>query len=125
MGLDQSLVITNRKTVANFRKENHLRQWFINKGIVEADDNCIYRNIEKEQLEALISDIKTVLEDHSKAKEILPLCDSGFFFGAYNDDTDAYNEWYFTDLQSELEQLIDILNKVNWDNEYLEYYDWW
>lgn len=125
MGLDQSLVITTRETVATFRKENHLREWFIRKGIVEPDDDCVYRNIEKEQLEELINDIKTVLADHSKAQELLPLSDGGFFFGTYSSDKDAYNEWYFEDLKNELAQLTEVLNQVDWDDEYLEYYDWW
>lgn len=125
MGLDQKLVITKRETAAIFRKENHLRQWFINHDIVDNEDNCVYRSITQEQLIELINDIKAVLEDHSKAEDLLPLCDGGFFFGKYADDENAYDEWYFKDLQEELETLTEILEKVDWDNEYLEYYDWW
>lgn len=125
MGLDQKLVITKREKVATFRKENHLRQWFIDHDIIDDEDNCVYRRIEKEELVELINDIKAVLEDHSKAEDLLPLCDGGFFFGVYSDDADAYNKFYFEDLENELVQLTEVLNKVDWENECLEYYDWW
>ena len=64
-------------------------------------------------------------EDASKAKDLLPLCDGGFFFGVYDSDEGAYDKFYFEDLENELVQLTEVLNKVDWENECLEYYDWW
>jgi hypothetical protein len=59
--------------------------------------------------------VNEVLEDHSKASELLPTA-IGFFFGS----TD-YDEWYFKDLEYTKEVIGKIVD--NW--EALEYWDFY
>lgn len=51
----------------------------------------------------LLSRCNEVLNDHSKASELLPTC-AGFFFGS----TD-YDEWYFIDVKKVKEYIEETL----------------
>lgn len=126
MGLDQNFYRVKSEEIGYLRKVNQIRNWLVRHEIIEADDNCVTRRINKEQLEELLNDINTVLDDHSKARDILPLCNNGFFFGAYDDDEGAYNEWYFEDLKQTKDIVVDAIENTSWDSgEYITYSDWW
>ena len=56
---------------------------------------------------------KTVLEDNSKAKELLPT-QSGFFFGATQ-----YDEYYIRDIQDTVKIIEDLLAEVD-ENGYMD-----
>lgn len=116
MGLDMSLRNCRDETVATWRKANQIRGWLVGHKIIQQDDDCVDRIITKEQIEELVKDCEKVLENHSLAEEILPTTD-GFFFGSQ-----AYDEWYFDDLRSTVEQLSPLLEQA--DVNYI-YHDWW
>lgn len=99
--------------VGYWRKANAIHKYFIDK-CNGGKDECQDTYVSRENLEDLLNRCKTVLEDHSKAEELLPT-GSGFFFGS----TD-YDEWYYEDL----EHTVEVLNKIlknspeNWEFEY-------
>lgn len=105
--------------IAYWRKANQIRQWIVDHTDYPDDADCEYHMLAKSDIEALLKDVKTVLEDHSKAEELLPT-QSGFFFGS----TD-YDEYYFSDLEDTVEQLENILNDVDFETEDIYYYEWW
>lgn len=69
-----------------YRKVNFLYEYFSER---LTDEQCI---VTKEDIEDIISRCESVLDDHSKAEELLPTC-SGFFFGSTE-----YDEYYFGDV---------------------------
>ena len=79
-----------------FRKVNFLYAYFENKGKM-IDEYFVF--VEPEDVEDIISRCEQVLNDHSKATELLPT-QAGFFFGS----TD-YDEWYYHDVQDCLKQM--------------------
>lgn len=86
--------------IAYWRKANAIHKYFIDtcaKGV----DECQNIYVEYSDVQELIKLCKEVLEDHSKAQELLPTTD-GFFFGSTE-----YDEWYFEDLKNTIEQLKD------------------
>lgn len=87
---------------AYWRKANAIHGWILRNTVGEDNDNCQSIEIEGNQLVNLINDCKSVLEDHSKAKELLPVME-GSFFGSYE-----YDEWYFQDLEDTIKQLEGI-----------------
>jgi hypothetical protein len=99
--------------VAYWRKANAIHKYFVDQ-CANGKDECQDTYVEREQLQDLLNRCKTILEDHSKAGELLPTR-SGFFFGS----TD-YDEWYFYDL----EQTVPVLEKIlkesprDWEFEY-------
>jgi hypothetical protein len=99
--------------IAYWRKANAIHKYFVD-NCANGKDECQDTYVEREQLEDLLNRCKTILEDHSKAEELLP-SQSGFFFGS----TD-YDEWYFHDL----EQTVPVLEKIlkespeDWEFEY-------
>jgi hypothetical protein len=87
---------------AYWRKANAIHGWILRNTVGEDNDNCQPIEIEGIQLVDLINDCKTVLADHTKAKDLLPVME-GFFFGSYE-----YDEWYFEDLENTIKQLEGI-----------------
>lgn len=87
---------------AYWRKANAIHGWILRNTVGEDNDNCQPIEIEGVQLVDLINDCKTVLADHTKAKDLLPVME-GFFFGSYE-----YDEWYFEDLENTIKQLEGI-----------------
>jgi len=104
--------------VMYWRKANQIRQWFA-MNLEDGVENCHRSYVTKEDLERLLTDCNTVLNDHSKADELLPTS-SGFFFGS----TD-YDEWYFKDLKETVKSLEKIIDETNWHTEDVAYYEWW
>lgn len=96
-----STIIEN---VAYWRKSNQIHRWFVD-NVQEGNDDCGKYRVTIEQLKQLLNLCKTVLEDHSRAEELLPT-QSGFFFGSTEID-----EYYFEDLKSTVEQLTPIIEE--------------
>lgn len=90
--------------VAYWRKANQIHAWFINT-YAEGVDDCkpVYVG-ERYHLSILRNLCQEVIDDKSKAKELLPVS-SGFFFGS-----DEYNEYYFQDIENTIEQLDKLLS---------------
>jgi hypothetical protein len=99
--------------VAYWRKANAIHKYFVDQ-CAGGKDECQDTYVEREQLQDLLNRCKTILEDHSKAGELLP-SRSGFFFGS----TD-YDEWYFYDLEQTVPVLEKILKDapIDWEFEY-------
>jgi hypothetical protein len=99
--------------IAYWRKANAIHKYFVD-NCADGKDECQDTYVEREQLEDLLNRCKTILEDHSKAAELLPP-QSGFFFGS----TD-YDEWYFHDLENTVPVLEKILKESpeDWEFEY-------
>jgi hypothetical protein len=129
MGLDQYLFrelpptddpeVSDREEVAYWRKCNQVHAWFeahVAKGELE---NCERYAVDFEQLAGLVGTCKQVLADHSLAESLLPT-QSGFFYGS----TD-YDEYYFGDLESTVEQLEPLLADQAAASGRYHYWAWW
>jgi hypothetical protein len=95
--------------LAYWRKANAIHGWFV-RNVQNGKDECQRAYVEREQLERLREDCKTVLSDPSKAKELLPVV-SGFFFGNY-DPENGYDEYYVESLGYTVEAVDRILTKL-------------
>lgn len=119
MGLD---IYFNKKKcseIGYFRKVNFLVKFFEDKGFdVESQTPMI---IYREDVEELKSLCEKILEDNSKAKELLPTM-SGFFFG-----NTKYNEYYFKDIALVKEWCDQTLPKFDnlEDNECIQFNTWY
>lgn len=123
MGLDMYLEKRKKNVqdaeyeeVAYWRKANQIREWFAEHVGVA---NCEYSKVDKNMLIQLKSDCMKVLNDHSKAENILPTS-SGFFFGSTE-----YDEYYFEDLKNTIDMLNKIIQETDWSTEEVFYYEWW
>jgi hypothetical protein len=130
--------LTVEMTVAYWRKANQIHAWFV-ENVQDGKDDCGSYYVDCEQLEKLRDTCKTVLastklvagqgedgqsvahledgqlmENSSVARELLP-AQEGFFFGSYD-----YDEWYWHDLQSTVEQIDAALAHFGdgWDFQY-------
>lgn len=92
-------------SVAYWRKANQIHRWFIDNHAPEGVDDCRPFGVSRDDLLELVSLCKQVRDDNSKAGELLPVSEGGFFFGSYE-----YDEWYFKDVENTIEQLELILN---------------
>lgn len=104
------------ETVWSGRKENHIQAFM--EGEVGDVDNCGYLPVQKHDLERLVDRLARVHADHSQAGVLLPT-QAGFFFGGTE-----YDEWYFEDVKTELEDLSALLHE--WDDDAVYcYWAWW
>ena len=101
--------------VAYWRKANQIHNWFV-QNVQNGEDDCRSYYVEASQLEDLVNCCKEVIEDNSKAEELLP-SQGGFFFGS----TD-YDEWYFKDLENTIELVGGILEEMKENDAYYEFY---
>lgn len=97
MGLDMYVVKKNRKTgeyeeLIYWRKANQIHGWFVDM-YMNGVDECQIVYISWGVLQDLKDICKQVLEDRSRAEELLPTRE-GCFFGSYE-----YDENYFMDLE--------------------------
>lgn len=97
------------------RKENHIHEWVRNAASLDTT-NLDYVLIDPD---ALLSDLKAVLDDHDLAPKVLPTS-SGFFFG----DT-AYSDYYFEDVKKLYEVLLAEKEKGYFDSCSYFYWSWW
>jgi hypothetical protein len=93
--------------VMYWRKANAIHKWFV-KRIQGGDDDCGRYYVSHEDLKVLKKTCEDVLNDRSKAPELLPTT-SGFFFGPTE-----YDDHYFQDLQ----ETTDGIGKLLMDPKY-------
>ena len=110
---DEKEKINPWNEVAYFRKVNFLLPFF------GYEDNCSDLEIDKYQVEDLVDACKAVLEDHSKAEELLPTT-AGFFFGSTE-----YDDWYFGDVECVKTTFESILEDFNPEEDILTMHCWW
>ena len=104
--------ITIEMKVGYWRKANAVHQWFVD-NCQNGEDDCREAYVGREKLEELLSAVKAVIADPSKADDILPT-QSGFFFGSTE-----YDEYYFQDLKDTKEILERCLSMSDeWDFAY-------
>jgi hypothetical protein len=89
-----------------WRKANAIHQWFVD-NVQDGVDNCGTYYVSQEKMTMLLYLVNQVLEDNSKAEELLPT-QSGFFFGGYE-----YDEWYFNKLKDTKEILEYAIKDVH------------
>lgn len=105
---------------AYWRKANQIRNWFVKHlDGFDYSDNGEYYTVTEGILEELIDDCNKVLENHDLAEEILPTS-SGFFFGSYD-----YDDWYFSQLESTVKQLTEVIATTDWNSEVVVYTESW
>lgn len=92
--------------VMYWRKANAIHNWFVRE-FADGVDDCRPMELRTEQLRELVELCDIIIEDNSKAGELLPT-HSGFFFGA----TD-YDEWYFEDIRRTADRLRYIANEMD------------
>lgn len=87
--------------VGYWRKFNALHGWIV-EHCADGKDDCRPVLLDTADIEEIISICQEILEDHSKAKDLMPTTD-GFFFG-----TDEYDDWYYQDM----EYTLNLFKKV-------------
>lgn len=97
--------------VMYWRKANAIHRWFVD-NVQDGVDECQESYINSEKLSELRDVCRTVLEDRSRAAELLPV-QSGFFFGGTE-----YNEWYFEYVERTLKWLDGLLFKDTFDEKF-------
>lgn len=118
MGLD--IFITKRKSteLAYYRKVNFLVNFFQKIGFDVENQTPL--KIYADDILELLQRCDEVLEDHSKASELLPTME-GFFFGS----TD-YDEHYFNSVKVVKEDCIKLLREFdNLDEDESIYFETW
>ena len=79
--------------VGYWRKANAIHNWFV-ENVQDGEDDCDYhRPLTRQDLKKLAEQCRIVLDDHSKASDVLPVA-HGFFFGSYE-----YDDWYFNEIE--------------------------
>jgi hypothetical protein len=102
-------------TVAYWRKDNQIHDWFV-KNCQDGVDECQKAYVSREQLTELVGLCEQVLAEPDKAKEILPVSEGGFFFGSYE-----YDEWYYEGVKHTITMLKAILDNpkfAEWEYQY-------
>lgn len=99
-----------------WRKANMIHNWFVEN--VQDDDDCKPYYVSSEQLHELYDLVCKVLDDHSKAKELLPT-KGGFFFGGI-----GYDDYYFVCLEY-TKTTLHKLFKMNLSDCSFEYSSSW
>jgi len=98
--------------IGDWRKANAIHKWFVD-NVQDGIDECQRTYVNKGQLETLKDLCLAVINDPTKAEELLPT-ESGFFFGG----TD-YDDWYMQDIK----ETVDIIDKaLNLPEDYEIYY---
>jgi hypothetical protein len=98
--------------VAQWRKSNQIHMFFVD-SCQDGVDDCRSSYVSQDVLDDLLQRCNDVLNDHSKAEELLPTTD-GFFFGESD-----YGDWYFEDL-AYTKEVLEKLNALegDWGFEY-------
>jgi hypothetical protein len=126
MGLDMYLNQRIRKeehiedtdiTLVYWRKANAIHKFFTD--INEQYDSCESIEVTKDMLGTLLDRCTMVLEDRSRADELLPTT-NGFFFGSTE-----YDDWYFDKLKKTIEDITPILSDGDIKDGDLYYYGWY
>jgi hypothetical protein len=96
-------------SVGYWRKANQVHNWFV-QNVQEGEDDCKPYFVGRDKLAELLSLCHEVIKDNSKAKELLPVSEGGFFFGSYE-----YDDWYFEQVENTIVQLSKILKNPKFD----------
>lgn len=104
--------ITIKTLEKYWRKANAIHYWFVD-NVQYGEDNCLPHCCEIDTLIELRDTCKEVLNDNSKAQELLPAYEESSFG---NDD---HNEWYFEYIKNTYEELNRIIKENKYD--YFEY----
>lgn len=119
MGLDMCLNIAGEEDeLIYWRKANQIFKWFETHCANGEIENCVPVPVTEYDLLQLLEDINVVLDDNSKAPELLPT-QEGFFFG----DT-SYDEYYFDELVRTRNN-IKIIRGMITEETKLEFVAWW
>jgi hypothetical protein len=103
--------------VAQWRKANAIHGWFV-ENVQDGEDECKKTYVGREQLEQLLDLCKQVLDDNSKAEELLPVT-AGFFFGSYE-----YDEWYYDYVRDTANMIDAVLTNVPDDCDFYYQSSW-
>lgn len=87
--------------VGQWRKANHIHKWFVD-NVQEGEDDCEKYDVSQEDLQTLFELCIVIMQDQTKASELLPT-QQGFFFG-----NEEYGEYYFQDI----EETINIIKPL-------------
>jgi len=101
-----------------WRKANHIHQWFVD-NVQDGEDECRAHDVDLSHLKELRDLCRQVLEDRSKAPDLLPT-QAGFFFGSLD-----YDEGYFEDTKYTAEQIDKLLATPGIEEWYFEYQSSW
>jgi hypothetical protein len=99
---------------AYWRKANAVHAWFVT-NVQSGVDDCGHYDVSRDQLSELADLCDQVLQDLSRAEELLPT-QSGFFFGGTE-----YNDWYCRNLEYTRDRLRELLSNqtlASWDFQY-------
>ena len=102
--IDERTVDYIETDVGYWRKANQIHQWFVDT-IQEGEDDCNKYDVAKEDLQTLFDLCNKIMQDQTKASELLPV-QQGFFFGS-----GEYDEYYFQDIAETINILKPLLEK--------------
>lgn len=91
------------KELIYWRKANAIHKWFV-ENCGGGVDECQKMWVTKDYLKYLLSICERVMEDKSRASELLPT-QSGCFFGSLE-----YDDSYFEDIQFTIDKLKEVIN---------------
>lgn len=97
--------------VGYWRKANHIHKWFVD-NVQDGVDDCDEYEVEEEKLRELLEICKQIVEDKSKAPELLQT-NSGFFFGGTE-----YDDYYY----GAVIETMDIIESVLSENSDSQFY---
>ncbi len=106
------------QNIAYWRKANQIHKWFV-ENVQGGTDDCNMYEVEKEQLEDLLSTCKFVKDNPKLANKLLPT-QCGFFFGSTE-----YDEYYMEDIDHTIEALEKVLKETDFDNWVVLYVSSW
>ena len=117
-GINSGKIQEVLEEVAYWRKFNALHIWFVN-NIQNSVDDCGEYHLSKQNVVKLLSTLKQVDTDNSKAEELLPAV-GGFFFGGTH-----YDGWYFENVKRSIEIFEEVLQNIEIPNSYYYYSSSW
>ncbi len=100
-----------------WRKANAIHNFFTS--LKDQHESCESIEVTKDMLGMLLDRCTMVLEDRSRADELLPTT-SGFFFGSTQ-----YDEWYFNKLEDTIKDITPILSDGDIKDGDLYYFGWY
>lgn len=103
--------------VGYWRKSNQIHNWFVD-NVQGGEDECRPHLVSIDDLKKLRDLCNQVLQDPSKAPELLPTL-SGFFFGGTE-----YDEWYFNDLKETINIIDKALGSVSEEDTFVYRSSW-
>ena len=115
LGADDFKICTVVAEVGYWRKANAIHDWFV-RNVQDGVDECQKSYVSDEQLQKLLDDVNTVLENPDRAMELLPP-KAGFFFGDV-----AVDEYYFNHLRDTKKILEAVLVEGRFDHMWDFYY---